>query len=226
MFRRVSVLWARKSRPPWAKKTRREGDQFNGSGLDATVDEADPAVGGFGHLLAVCDEDDGGFFPVGQNGEQVNDRGTGGGVEVAGGFVGKKDGGAVNEGAGEGGALELAAGELVGAVMSAIRQADGVEEVAGSGFAERIGPAGEEEGEKDVFLNGEGGEEMEKLEYEADLELPEGGELVIVQGVEGVAFEVDLAGGGGVESAEDVEEGAFSATAGSGDGNDLTRLDF
>ena len=204
MLRRVRVLWARKSRPPWAKKTRREGDQFNGSGLDATVDEADPSVSGLGHLLAVGDENDGGFFPSGENGDQVNYCGAGGGVEISGGFVGEKDRGAVNEGTGQGGALELAAGKLVGSVMGAIGQTHGVEEVAGSGFAQGIGPAGKEEGEKDVFLEGEGGEEMEKLEHEANLELPEGGELVVVQGVEGMAFKVDLAGGRGVEGSEDV----------------------
>ena len=203
-MRSVRVLWARKSRPPWAKKTRREGDQFNGSGLDATVDEADPSVSGLGHLLAVGDENDGGFFPSGENGDQVNYCGAGGGVEISGGFVGEKDRGAVNEGTGQGGALELAAGKLVGSVMGAIGQTHGVEEVAGSGFAQGIGPAGKEEGEKDVFLEGEGGEEMEKLEHEANLELPEGGELVVVQGVEGMAFKVDLAGGRGVEGSEDV----------------------
>jgi len=148
--------------------------------MDATVDEADLAIGSLGHLLAVGDEDHGGFFPAGENREQVNDLGAGGGVEISGGFVGEENGGAVHEGAGESGTLELAAGKLVGAVMGAVGQTDGLEEVPGSGFAERIGPAREEEGEKDVFLNGEGGEEMEKLEHEADLQLPEGGELVVV----------------------------------------------
>jgi hypothetical protein len=45
---------------------------------------------------------------------------------------------------------------------------------------------------------------MEELKDEADFELAEGGELVVVEGVEGVALKVDLARGGGVEGTEDM----------------------
>jgi hypothetical protein len=227
MLRRVRVLRARKSRPPWARKTRSEGDQFKrGSGMNAAVDEANPAVGGFGHLLAVGDEDDGGFFLPGEGSEEIDDDGAGGGVEIAGGLVGEENGGAVHEGAGESGTLELAAGELVGAVMGAVGQTDGLEEAVGADFAGGVGAAGEEKGKEDVLFHGQGGEEVEELEDEADFELAQAGEGVVVHGVEGQAFEVDLAGGGGVERAEDVKEGAFPAATGSGDGHDLARENF
>jgi hypothetical protein len=45
---------------------------------------------------------------------------------------------------------------------------------------------------------------VEELKDEADLELAEGGEFVVVKGMEGVAFKVDLARGGGVEGTEDM----------------------
>ena len=66
------------------------------------------------------------------------------------------------------------------------------------------------------------------VEKEGDsvYELPERSELFVAEGVEGVAFKVDLAGGGCVEGAEDVEKGAFPAAAGPGDGDDLPGQDF
>lgn len=67
---------------------------------------------------------------------------------------------------------------------------------------------------------------MEELEDEANFKLAQGGELVVIKGVEGVAFEVDLARGGGIESAEDMEKGAFAAAAGAGNGDDLAGEDF
>lgn len=102
-----------------------------------------PAVGGFGDFLTVGDENDGGFFPAGEGGKEVDHSGARGGVEIPRGFIGKEDGGAVHEGAGEGGALELAAGELVGAVMGTVGQTHGIEEVAGPGFTQRVRSAGE-----------------------------------------------------------------------------------
>ena len=60
------------------------------------------------NFLAVGDEHDGCFFAAGELGDQIDDHGAGGGVEVAGGFIGEEDGGLVDEGTGECGALELA----------------------------------------------------------------------------------------------------------------------
>jgi len=67
---------------------------------------------------------------------------------------------------------------------------------------------------------------MKKLEHEADFKTAKGGELGVIQGVEGVTFEVGLAGGGSVEGSENMEKGAFPASAGSGDGHNLPRKNF
>jgi len=102
--------------------------------VDATVDEGDPAIGGSGNFFAVGDENDGGFFFSGELGDEIDDHGAGGGVEIAGGFVGEKDGGLVDQGAGEGGALELASRKLMRPVMGAIAKADGREKLTGTGM--------------------------------------------------------------------------------------------
>ena len=120
------------------KKDAKSAEPVQELGLDATIDELDLAIGGGGNRLAVGDEKDGGFLFASEAGDEFDDGVTGGGVEIAGGFVGEKNRGLVDEGAGDGGALKLSAGELVGAVVGAIGELDGGEEVAGAGTGEGI----------------------------------------------------------------------------------------
>ena len=122
------------------KKDAKSAEPVQELGLDATIDELDLAIGGGGNRLAVGDEKDGGFLFASEAGDEFDDGVTGGGVEIAGGFVGEKNRGLVDEGAGDGGALKLSAGELVGAVVGAIGELDGGEEVAGAGTGEGIDP--------------------------------------------------------------------------------------
>lgn len=91
---------------------------------------------------------------------------------------------------------------------------------------EGIDPARKKKGQEDVFLNGEGWEEVEKLKHESNFKASKGGEFGVIQGVERVTLEVGLASRWGVESSEDVEKGAFTASAGSGDRHNLPRKDF
>ena len=122
------------------KKDAKSAEPVQELGLDAAVDELDLAISGGGNRLAVGDEEDGGFFFASEAGDEFDDGVTGGGVEIAGGFIGEKNRGLVDEGAGDGGALTLSAGELVGAVVGAIGELDGSEEVAGAGTGEGIDP--------------------------------------------------------------------------------------
>ena len=195
-------------------------------GLDTTVDEDDSAVGSGGDRLAVSDKEDGGFFFASEAGDEVDDGGTGSGVEIAGGFVGEKDGGLVDEGAGDGGALELSTRELVGAMVGTVGKMDGGKEFAGAGAGKGIDATGKEKREKDIFFDGESGEEVKELEDEADFQASECGEFIVVEGVKGMAFEVDLTRGGNIKSAEKMEESAFAATAGAGDGDDFSWENF
>ena len=143
--------------------------------MDATVDEGDPAIGGSGNFFAVGDENDGGFFFSGELGDEIDDHGAGRGVEIAGGFVGEKDRGLVDEGTGEGGSLELSTGKLVGAMVGAVGELDGFKEIVGTVTSRGVYTSGEEEGEENVFLDRKGGEEVEELENEADSEAAECG---------------------------------------------------
>ena len=122
------------------KKDAKSAEPVQELGLDATIDELDLAIGGGGNRLAVGDEKDGGFLFASEASDELDDGVTGGGVEIAGGFVGEKNRRLVDEGAGDGGALKLSAGELVGAVVGAIGELDGGEEVAGAGTGEGIDP--------------------------------------------------------------------------------------
>ena len=122
------------------KKDAKSAEPVQELGLDATIDELDLAIGGGGNRLAVGDEKNGGFLFASEAGDEFDDGVTGGGVEIAGGFVGEKNRRLVDEGAGDGGALKLSAGELVGAVVGAIGEMDGGEEVAGAGTGEGIDP--------------------------------------------------------------------------------------
>ena len=121
-----------------SKKDAKSAEPVQDLGLDATIDELDLAIGGGGNRLTVGDEKDGGFFFASEASDEFDDGVTGGGVEIAGGFVGEKNRRLVDEGAGDGGALKLSAGELVGAVVGAIGELDGGEEIAGAGTGEGI----------------------------------------------------------------------------------------
>lgn len=149
------------------------GDGGGGVGLgvfdDLAVAHGDDAVGGFGDGGVVGDEDHGVFALMMDAAEEVHDLGGVLGVEVAGGFVGEEDGGFVGEAAGDGDALALTAGEFFGHVIEAMAHADGFEEFCGAALAFGAGPGHFEHGHEDVFEGGEGGEEEEGLEDEAEV---------------------------------------------------------
>ena len=149
--------------------------------MDATVDEVDTTVGFDGDFFAVGDENDGGFFFSGELGDEIDDHGAGGGVEIAGGFVGEKDRGLVDEGTGEGSSLELSTGELVGAMVGAVGELDGFKEIVRTVTGRGVHTSGEEEGEENVFLNRKGGEKVKELKNEADFKASEGGQFVVVE---------------------------------------------
>jgi len=158
--------------------------------------------------------------------EEFEDAGGIVGVQVAGGFVGEKQAGAVHEGAGHGGALHFAAAHLVGESAGARGEADEVEHFGGAGAGVFGAFAAEEEGEFDILDRGHGGEEVEELEDDAESFPAVGGEGGLVGGVEGQAVDENFAGVGTVESAEQVEQRAFAAAAGSGHGAESEGFDF
>lgn len=162
------------------------------------------------------DEDESGAVGAVEIEEGVDDGGCGIGIEVAGGFVREEDFGAVHEGARDADALLFAAGELGGVVVEARGEADFFEEFDAALFG--IAVALEFERDHDVFEGGEGGDELEVLEDEADFAVADACAFVLADGVEGVSGEGDGARGGAVEAGAEAEECGFSAAGGADDG--------
>src|SRR6185437_10497842 len=80
-------------------------------------------------------------------------------------------------------------------------------------------------GDLDVGAGGEGGEQVEFLEDEADAGAAHARAFSVTEGGEVGSANEDAAGGGAGESAEEVEEGGFAAAGGSDDGDELARFD-
>ena len=135
-------------------------------------------------------------------------RGAGGGVEVAGGLVGEEDAGPMAEGAGQRHALLLASRELGRVVVAAAAEADPVQQLVRPLLG--LQPA-QLQRHLDVLARGEGRDELERLEHEADLLAAEAGPLVFAQRAELLAVEPDAAGGGPVEPGEQAEQRALAA---------------
>ena len=170
------------------------------------------------------DEDDGVAAGV-EFVEEGHDLDGGFGVEVAGGFVGEDDAGAVDEGAGDGDALALAAGELVGLVVHAGAEVDGFEDGLGAGDALGGRGAVVDEGELDVVERGGAGEEVEGLEDEADFLVTDAGEFVVVELGDVMAVEPIAAVGRGIEAADEVHQRGLAGAGRAHDGDVLVVAD-
>lgn len=158
--------------------------------------------------------------------EQFEDAGGVVGIEVAGGFVGQKKGRAVNEGAGDGRALHFAPAHLMGKGIGPRGQTDQLEHFRRPGAGLAGFCAAKEERQFDILGGCHGGEEIEKLEDDAEALAAVSGQGGIVGPVKGQTVDGDLAGGRLVESAEQVEQGAFSAAARSGHSDEFGGGDF
>ena len=138
-------------------------------------------------------------------------------VEIAGGLIGEKNFGLVDDGTGDGDALLLAAGHFRGAVMEAALESeelgDYIEAVRIEAVAMNILSDG------DVASGGERGEKIEALENEADLAAAELGALGVSHGGEVVAIDIDFAARGLREAADDVKERGFAAAGRAHDGD-------
>ena len=153
----------------------------------------------------VGDDDEGGVALGLQAAEDAVDLVAGAGIELAGGLVGEEQDRVLHEGAGDGDSLLFAAGKLVGAVVEAVAEADGGEQLDGLDL-HLGGDAAGEERDEDVLDRGEVADEVEGLEDEADLVAAIGILLGFGHRREVAALDDDLAGGGAVEGAEEVEE--------------------
>ena len=100
--------------------------------------------------------------------KELKDRGAGLLVERTGGFVCEQDSGVVHERAANGGALAFATGELLDFLVEAVGEAGAVREMLQALIGEGAIGSGGNGGNEAVFLEGEVGDEIVKLEDEAD----------------------------------------------------------
>jgi hypothetical protein len=163
---------------------------------------------GFG---AVCGHENGGTEAVGSFANEAEDQFTAGGIEIASGFIGDEEFGGLDDGAGDGYTLHLAAGDLMRVDSGFIGEADPLEALHRD--VRCVGRAGKQQGQLNIFENGEVGEELEKLKNEADRFAAKCGQVGFAEARGGASIDEDLAGGGEVHGAGQVEERAFAAAA-------------
>jgi len=158
--------------------------------------------------------------------EQRHDFVAGGGVQVAGGFVGQQDGRVIDQRASDRDALPLAAGELVGFMEHAVAEADVFEGVAGTFEARRLAQTGVNERKLDVVQRIGAWQQIERLENETNLAVADLGELVVDHVRDVLAVELVAAGRRRIEAAEHVHQGGLAAAGRSHDGDILVAMDL
>ena len=169
-----------------------------------------------GQGLVVGDEDEGGARLAVELGHELDDAGAGGAVEVARRLVREEHPRLVAERAGEGDPLLLAARELRGVVVAAVAQSHPLQQLVG---AEARIEAAQLEGDLDVLPRGQGGDEVEGLEDEADLLRAQPRPRVLAQRAELDAVEEDAPAGGPVEAGHQREQRALAAARRAEDGH-------
>ena len=142
-------------------------------------------------------------------------------VEVAGGLVGEEEPRVLHEGAGDRDALLLAARQAVGeGPLAALEGHFGEERAGPRGGVLRRAPA-ELGRQLHVLEDGEGRDEVEELEDEAEVVAAEEGPPGGGEAAEAGARHPDLARGGGVDAGHEVEQRALAAAAAAPDRHDL-----
>ena len=147
------------------------------------------------------------------------------GVEVSGGLVGEEDAGLAAQGPGHGDALLLAARKLARIVPHAVAHPDLFQRLGGALFALGGGESPVGQGKLDVLEDREVADEVEALENETDLAVPDPGALGVVDAGDVVAVELVGALGRRVEQPEDREQRRLAAARRTGDGDVLPLVD-
>ena len=118
--------------------------------------------------------------------------------------------GSLDQRAGERHPLLLASGQFRRQVPGLVAQPDVGQCLHGAVFALCGIDAERDERSLDIFLGGQGGDEVKGLEDEADRGRAYPGELAFPQAGEILAVQFDGAGGRAVQGAEDLQQGALA----------------
>lgn len=155
--------------------------------------------------------------------KQREDGFTGGTVEIAGGLVGKKNSGAIDQRAGDGRALLLPAGKLARAMADALFEFDALKRFAHPRRALGAVDFGEAQRELDVFFERHAREEIEGLKNHAHGLPPVAGKFLGGHFREILAVRDDRAGAGTIEPGDEIEKRGFSGAGAAEKREKLTR---
>ncbi len=159
---------------------------------DPAVVEADQAIRPPGEFVIVCDEKQGSPLAAVEIEQHFEDMTAIGAVKVAGWLVRQDEGRPANKSSRNRHPLLLAAGKLDRVMVEAIRKADTFEKFSGAGrTVMAVDP--NVEGKQDVFLSGQGGDQLVGLKHESDLAPAQHRHLVFAQVRDFLAVEQDLA---------------------------------
>src|SRR5665213_692588 len=175
-------------------------------------DHTAPAVGGDVELVSHHDHGD---TRIIQRLEQPHDLNAGARIEVASRLIREQQVRAVHERAGDGDALLLATGELARSVVEPRPQAHLLERLAGATMAIAQGyrRLTVEERQFDI-LHGRGTcQQIEALEYEADLAIAQLGELLAVEACDIHIIQQVAAGRRPIQASQNVHHGGLARAA-------------
>ena len=165
---------------------------------DAAVAQHDEAVADRGGVGIMGDHHDGLVELVHGVAQQLQHLRAGLRVEVAGGLVGEHDGRPRDERARDRDTLLLSAGHLGRAVLAPVGEADRLDELVHPRLIDVA--AGDRQRQRDVLLGVQDGQQVERLEDEADLLAPQVGEALVVERRDLGAVDLDRAGRRAVEA--------------------------
>ena len=174
----------------------------------------DGSVGDRGEGFVVGDDDEGLAETVAEIEEELVQLLLVFAVETARGFVGKDDGGIVDEGTGHSHALFLSAGEFVGLVVGPLGEIHELEQFFGAPLSLAMGCAGNVGWNHDVLDGRELGQQLVELEYETEMTVAEVGQFLLREGSGVDAVDTYGAAVGPVEGADDLQQGGLAGSTG------------
>lgn len=197
-----------------------------GCGLQRPNLQPEYAAAFAGEGQIVGHEDGGEAALTAQIGQQAEDHFAGAGVQVSGGLIGQKEGGATHQRTGDSNALLFSAGKFAGAMMGTGGEAHFIKATAGVGLRPRFGNAADQQGHHDVFESREFRKQMMLLPDVADFPVAEDGEGGFGEAGDVTVFVENVSAGGVVEARNEVEKGAFPSPAGADDGDLVSGTDM
>ena len=147
------------------------------------------------------------------------------GVEGTGWFVGKDDGGVVDECPRYSHTLFFSSREFGGFVVDAVAEVEVVEQFLGTHFGLLFVFASDESRDADVFECGKLGQELVELEDETEMLVAKSGDVLVFQSCHVDAIDDDGAAVGCIEGTHDLEKGSLTRSRGTDDADHLALAD-